>query len=132
MILAPSYNAQSGGLTAETTGDTPSGTDMGTISNGAWLRFDGVDFGSTPATQFMGRVASGAAGGISGLVQVQLDSLSNPVIGSFAVANTGGWQSWTTVPANVSSVTGVHTVYITFASGQPANFVNLHYFQFGH
>ncbi len=36
-----------------------------------------VDFGSSAARQFIGRVASGAAGGVSGLVEVRLDSRSN-------------------------------------------------------
>jgi hypothetical protein len=76
-------------------------------------------------------VASGAAGGVSGLINVRLDSVTGPSIGSFAVANTGGWQSWRTVPANISRVTGTHNVFLTFDSGQPAPFVSLHWFDFG-
>jgi hypothetical protein len=91
-----------------------------------------VDFGSTPATQFIARAASGAGGGISGLVEVRLDSAGAAPIGSFAIADTGGWQSWRTVPANISGVTGVHTVYLTFTSGQPADYVNLNWITFGH
>jgi hypothetical protein len=130
-IQAESYNAQSGTQT-ETTTDTGGGQNVGWIANGDWLQYNNVNFGSTPATQFNGRVASGAAGGVSGLVEVRLDSRSNAPIGSFAVANTGGWQSWRTVPANISQVTGTHTVYITFTSGQPADFVNLNWLSFGH
>ena len=48
------------------------------------------------------------------------------------MANTGGWQTWTSVPGNVSAVTGTHTVYLTFTSGQPADFVNVNWFQFRH
>ena len=103
---------------------------VGWVANGDWLRFDGVDFGSTAARQFTARVASGAAGGVSGLVEVRLDSRSNAPIGSFAVGNTGGWQSWRTVPANITGVTGVHDVYLTFTSGQPADFVNVDWFTF--
>jgi hypothetical protein len=77
-------------------------------------------------------VASGAASGVSGLVEVRLDSRSNAPIGSFAVGNTGGWQSWRTVPANISDVTGTHDVYLTFTSGQPSDFVNVNWFTFGH
>jgi hypothetical protein len=51
-------------------------------------------------------------------------------IGSFALANTGGWQSWRTVPGIARGVTGTHTVYLTFASGQPADFVNVNWFHF--
>ncbi|NED54860.1 carbohydrate-binding protein, partial [Micromonospora aurantiaca] len=84
--------------------DSGGGQDVGYINNGNWLRYDNVDFGSTPATQFKARVASGAPAGVSGLVQARLDSPTGQVLGEFAVANTGGWQSWRTVPANMSAV----------------------------
>ncbi|MEU5312469.1 glycoside hydrolase family 16 protein [Streptomyces sp. NPDC021562] len=130
-IQAESYDSQSG-VTAETTTDTGGGQDIGYVANGDWALYKGVNFGSTAATQFYARVASGAASGVSGLVQVRLDSPSNAPVGSFAVANTGGWQTWTTIPANIGSVTGTHDVYLTFSSGQPADFVNVNWFDFGH
>ena len=130
-IQAESYNQQSG-IQTEATSDTGGGQNIGWIANGDWALYTGVNFGATAAGQFSARVASGAASGVSGLVQVRLDSLSNPPIGDFAIANTGGWQSWRTVPANISGVTGVHNVYLTFSSGQPADFVNVNWFIFGH
>ena len=48
------------------------------------------------------------------------------------LANTGGWQNWQTIPANITRVTGVHNVYITFTSGQPSDYVNLNWLTFGH
>lgn len=128
-IQAESFVEQSGTMVEATT-DTGGGQNVGSIASGDWLHFSGIDFGGTPARQFKARVASGAAGGVSGLVEVRLDSRSNPPIGSFAIANTGGWQSWTTVPANISQVTGRHDVYLTFSSGQPADFVNVNWFTF--
>ncbi|KUN77715.1 1,3-beta-glucanase [Streptomyces bungoensis] len=130
-IQAESYDSQSGVQTEATT-DTGGGQDIGYVSNGDWALYKGVDFGSTAATQFDARVASGAASGVSGLVEVRLDSRSNAPVGSFAVGNTGGWQSWRTVPANISAVTGTHDVYLTFSSGQPADFVNVNWFDFAH
>lgn len=130
-IQAESYDSQAG-VSTETTTDTGGGSDIGYVANGDWALYKGVNFGSTAATQFYARVASGAASGVSGLVQVRLDSPSNSPIGSFSVANTGGWQTWTTVPANISSVTGTHDVYLTFSSGQSADFVNVNWFDFGH
>jgi len=129
-IQAASYSAHNGTQT-ETTTDTGGGQDVGWIANGCWLAYDNVDFGSTGAGQFIARVASGAAAGISGLVAVALDSPTATPVGSFAVGNTGGWQSWQTVPANISTVTGKHTVYLVFSSGQSADFVNIHWFTFG-
>jgi hypothetical protein len=128
-IQAESYQAQSG-TALEATTDTGGGQNVAFITNGDWLRYDGVNFGTVAATQFVARVASGAAAGVSGLVQVRLDSLGAAPVGSFAVANTGGWQSWRTVPANISAVTGTHTVFLTFSSGQPADFVNVNWFTF--
>ncbi|MDX3241988.1 glycoside hydrolase family 16 protein [Streptomyces sp. ME18-1-4] len=130
-IQAESYDSQSGTATEATT-DTGGGQDIGSLANGDWALFKAVNFGSTAATQFNARVASGAAGGVSGLVEVRLDSRTAPPIGSFSVANTGGWQSWRTIPANISSVTGTHDVYLTFTSGQSADFVNVNWFTFGH
>ncbi|MCX4406562.1 glycoside hydrolase family 16 protein [Streptomyces sp. NPDC059837] len=130
-IQAESYDSQSGTSTEATT-DTGGGQDIGSLANGDWALYKGVNFGSTAATQFIGRVASGAASGVSGLVEVRLDSRTSTPIGSFAVGNTGGWQSWRTVPANISGVTGTHDVYLTFTSGQPADFVNVNWFDFGH
>ena len=101
------------------------------LTNGEYLKYSGVNFGSG-STQFDARVASGAAGGVSGLVEVVLDNPANAPVGSFAVANTGGWSTWKTVPANISSVTGTHDVYLEFSSGAGGNppFVSLHWFSF--
>lgn len=130
-VQAESYDSQSG-VIPEATTDSGGGQDIGSIANGDWALYKGVNFGSTAATQFYARVASGAASGVSGLVEVRLDSRTSTPVGSFALANTGGWQSWRTVPANISGVTGTHDVYLTFTSGQPADFVNVNWFDFGH
>ncbi|KAH8809386.1 carbohydrate binding family 6 [Xylogone sp. PMI_703] len=128
-IQAASHTSNNGTQT-ETTTDTGGGSDVGWIHNGCWLGYANVDFGSSGAKQFTARVASGAASGISGLVQVALDSPTAKPVGSFAIASTGGWQTWKTVSANISTITGKHTVYLVFSSGQPADFVNIHWFTF--
>jgi Carbohydrate binding module (family 6) len=135
-ISADCYSASNGGISVTgATGDSsPSGVDgnqAAELSNGDWLEYPGINFGSG-SSQFDARVASGAAGGVSGLVEVVLDSPSNTPVGSFAVGNTGGWSSWETIPANISEVTGTHTVYLEFVSGASGDppFVSLHYFNF--
>ncbi|MFJ3669800.1 glycoside hydrolase family 16 protein [Streptomyces sp. NPDC090106] len=130
-IQAEAYNSQSG-ISTETTTDTGGGQNIGYIANGDWALYQNVNFGSTAATQFRARIASGAASGVGGLVEVRLDSRSNAPIGSFSLSSTGGWQTWQTTPANISSVTGTHDVYLTFTSGQSADFVNVNWFTFGH
>ncbi|MEV4231975.1 glycoside hydrolase family 16 protein [Streptomyces bobili] len=130
-VQAESHDGQSGAVT-ETTTDTGGGQNIGFLTNGDWALYRGVDFGSTAARQFSARVASGVAGGASGLVEVRLDSRSAAPVGTFALGNTGGWQSWRTVPTNISPVTGTHDVYLTFTSGQAADFVNVNWFTFAH
>ncbi|GIF36438.1 carbohydrate-binding protein [Actinoplanes xinjiangensis] len=126
-IEAESYNA-SAGVQLETSSE--GGQNVSHIANGDWLQFNNVNFGTGGVKDFVGRVASGAGSAVSGLIEVRLDSRGNAPIGSFALANTGGWQNWTSIPANVSNVTGSHTVYLTFTSGQPADFVNVNWIQF--
>jgi hypothetical protein len=134
-ISADCFSASQGSITVTSTSDPdPAGVDGNQayqLSNGDWLEYPGIDFGSG-STQFDARVASGAAGGVSGLVEVVLDNPANPPVGSFAVGSTGGWSSWKTIPANISTVTGTHTVYLVFSSGAGGNppFVSLHYFSF--
>jgi hypothetical protein len=135
-ISADCYSASQGAVSVAAATDTnPSGVDgnqVPQLTNGEYLEYNNINFGSTGSTQFDARVASGAAGGVSGLVNVVLDSPGNAPIGNFAVSNTGGWSSWRTVPANIAKTTGTHNVYLEFQSGAGGNppFVSLHYFNF--
>ncbi|KAI9770883.1 MAG: hypothetical protein M1839_003003 [Geoglossum umbratile] len=127
-IQAESFTS-SQGIDTEPCSDLGGGRNVGWIAGGDWLRFDRVDFG-TGMTQFKARVASGAPEGVSGLVKLVLDDLAAAPAASFAVGNTGGWQSWKTVPANMSMVAGLHNVFLAFESGQPNDFVNVNWFTF--
>ncbi|HET9058838.1 MAG TPA: carbohydrate-binding protein [Acidimicrobiales bacterium] len=132
-ISADCYSSSQGSITLATTSDpSPTGVDsneVSQLSNGAYLEYPSVNFGSG-ATQFEARVASGASAGVSGAVNVVLDNPSNAPIATFDIANTGGWETWETVPMNMPTTTGTHNVYIEFASGQPAPYVSLHYISF--
>jgi hypothetical protein len=130
-IQAESYNAQSG-TAVEATSDTGGGQNVGWIANGDWLQYNNVAFGATSPATVQGRVASGATGGVSGTVEVHLDSTTGPLIAHFSVATTGGWQAWTTVPGTVTGATGTHNVFVVFKSGQTADFVNINWLVFVH
>jgi hypothetical protein len=136
-ISADCYNSSKGTISVTAaSGDTnPSGVDGNQASqliNGDYLEYNNINFGSAGSSQFDARVASGAAGGVSGLVEVVIDNPSNAPVGSFAVGNTGGWSTWKTVPANITKVTGTHNVYLEFSSRAGGNppYVSLHYFNF--
>ncbi len=128
-IQAESCSSQSG-TTTESCTDSGGGQDVGYISDGDWLGYSAIDFGSSSPSQFVARLASGAAAGISGAVQVRLGSTTGTKIAEIDFANNGGWQAWQSVPANVTSaVTGVHDVYLVF-SGSTSDFVNINWFTF--
>jgi Carbohydrate binding module (family 6) len=136
-ISADCYSASQGtiNVTSATGDSNPSGVDgnqAAQLSNGDYLEYSNINFGTTGSTQFDARVASGAASGVSGAVEVVLDSPTNSPVAIFDVANTGGWSSWEAVPANMSKVTGTHNVYLEFVSGASGNppYVSLHYFNF--
>jgi hypothetical protein len=135
-ISADCFSSSQGEITVTSATDPdPTGVDSNQasqLSNGEWLKYPGIDFGPGGSTQFDARVASGAAGGVSGAVEVVLDNPANSPVAIFDVANTGGWSSWETVPMNMSAVTGTHDVYVEFVSGASGNppYVSLHYFDF--
>src|SRR6185437_2890922 len=106
-ISADCFSSSKGTIAVQAaTGDTnPSGVDgnqAAQLINGDYLEYNNVNFGAAGSTQFDARVGSGAAGGVSGLVEVVLDNPANAPVGSFAVGNTGGWTTWKTIPANIS------------------------------
>lgn len=103
---------------------------MGYLAAGDWLKYASLDFGGSSPTQFVARVASGVGAGVSGAIRVRVDSATGPQIAEIDLGDTGGWQSWRTIPANVTrSVTGVHDVYLTFAESS-TEFVNVNWFTF--
>jgi len=128
-IQAEGFDSQQGVQVVAMSGG---GSKIGYIGNGDRAQFRGVNFGSNPARTFKARVSSGAAGGVSGLVEVRLDSPTAAPSGSFAIANTGGWETYREVPGGLSGVTGTHDVYLTFTSGQPADFVDVDWLTFLH
>ena len=101
------------------------GMNVTAITNGSWIRIRGVNFGAGAAA-FYARVASA---GVGGNIELRLDSLAGTLIGTCAVAPTGGWQTWTTVAANVSGASGVHDLYLKFTGGAGSLF-NLNWWQF--
>jgi arabinoxylan arabinofuranohydrolase len=89
------------------------GRDVCNIENGDYIRVKSVDFG-TGAKSFEARVASNTSGGN---IELRLDSSTGTLIGTCAVTGTSGWQTWVTKSCNVSSVTGVHDLYLKFTGG---------------
>ncbi|HUG11882.1 MAG TPA: family 43 glycosylhydrolase [Opitutaceae bacterium] len=114
-VEAETFNAQSGIETETVAG----GMSVMDIHDGDWIRVRGVDFGSIGASQFSARVASAAGGGS---IELRLDTLAGPLVGTCPVPATGGAQSWTTATCDVAGATGVHDLYLKFIGAAAFSF----------
>ncbi|WFR60152.1 carbohydrate-binding protein [Anaerocolumna sp. AGMB13025] len=121
-IEAESYDNQSGTQT-ETCNE--GGQNIGYIENGDYAIYNNVDFGNG-AVSFQARAASATSGG---KIEIRLDSLTGPLVGTCAITGTGGWQTWAAATCSVSGVSGKHDLYLKFTGGSGYLF-NLNWFKF--
>ncbi|MGX6603063.1 carbohydrate-binding protein [Micromonosporaceae bacterium Da 78-11] len=115
------------GIQSQDTEDEGGGKNVGWIADGDSLRFDDFDFGAVPATKFEARVAADTEGG---RMEIHIDGPDKPAIGTMSVTKTGGWQKWRTDVGSITPVTGVHTVFLTFARDDGNEFLNLNWIKF--
>lgn len=100
------------------------GTTVGFIDDGDWLRYDQIDFADGPAAMAL-QIAKASTGGS---LELRLDALNGPLIGTFTPESTGGWQDFQPQKSNLESVTGVHDLFLV-ATGA-AGVCNIDYFTF--
>jgi hypothetical protein len=74
------------------------GMNATSINNGDDIKVKSVDF-RTGAVSFAARVASA---GSAGSIEIHLDSLTGTLMGTCAIAGTGGAQTWATKTCDVS------------------------------
>lgn len=122
-LQASSFNSTAG-LETETTTDTLGGYDVGYADNGDYVVYQNVNFGAG-FTNVSVREASFGGGTLA----LHLDSPTGPIISSFALPSTGGWQTWQTIQASVSGASGLHNLYAIFSGSSGLG--NLNWFQFG-
>ncbi len=113
------------GMSDEACSDIGGGQNVAYIENGDSAVYYRRDFGNG-ATGFSARVASASAGGN---IEIHLDSVDGPLIGTCPVTNTGGWQSWVTNTVDITGVSGIHDVYLKF-TGDTGYLFNLNWFRF--
>ncbi len=126
-IQGSSFSSESM-LETEPTSDSTGEYDLGYIAPNAYAVYQNVDFG-TGVSQVSVRTASGGNGGTA---TFYVDSMASTPIAIVALPVTGGWQTWViTIPAPVTNVTGVHTLYVVFTGGGTTGSIsNVNWFQF--
>lgn len=107
---------------------------LGGIQPGFYAAYKNVDFGSAGAAGFIARAASGTGGGN---IEIRLDSLDGPKVGTLNVEGTGGWNNYTDAvtllkddQGNPIKVTGKHDVYLVFTKKNDQYLFNLNWFKF--
>jgi glucosylceramidase len=108
-IEAESYDAMSG-VATEATSDTGGGLNVGWIDLNDWMDYN-VTVNSTSNYRIDYRVASPNA---TGKVDFRVNSTT---LASTTIPNTGGWQAWTTVTANVTLSAGAQTIRLLASVG---------------
>jgi hypothetical protein len=122
LIEAESYSSMSG-VTNEASSE--GGQNVGYIHDGDYIAFNNVNFGSG-AAGFQARAASNTAGGS---IELRLDSPTGALIGTCAIAGTGGWQTYVTQSCTVSGASGTRNLYLKF-TGPSGYLFNINWFKF--
>ncbi|GLX67177.1 carbohydrate-binding protein [Paenibacillus glycanilyticus] len=108
---------------------------LGGVQDGNYAAYKNVDFGSGDgASGFIARASSGTGGG---QIEIRLDALDGPKVGTLNVEGTGGWNNFIDAvtplkndEGQTSHVTGVHDVYLVFKKTNDAYLFNLNWFKF--
>ncbi len=92
-------------------GNASGGQTLGYIENGDWAGYASV--ATAGAKTFSAKVSSGGAGGT---VEIRAGSATGTLLGTVAVAPTGGWETFTTVSTTLTA-TGTGPLFLRFTGG---------------
>jgi type 1 glutamine amidotransferase/glucose/arabinose dehydrogenase len=104
------------GVQAADHGPASGGRTLGYIESGDWAGYASVS--TVGARSFSARVSSDGAGGT---IQVRSGSSTGTVLGTVAVAPTGGWETFATVSTTLNG-SGAGPLFLTFTGGGGALF----------
>lgn len=109
----------------ETESCSAGGMNVANIESGDYVKVSGVDFGDG-ASSFTASVASATEGGT---IEIHLDSVTGPIVGTVTVPTTDGWQDWTEVTTKITGAKGEHDLFFRFSGGEGYLF-NVDWWQF--
>jgi hypothetical protein len=90
-------------------------TNIGSLNNGDWIRFDDVNFGSgvSRVTAKL-TVPSHMAGQV---IELRVGGATGTLLGTLRPASTGSWRTFRDQSAAIKSVSGVQDLYVVFRGG---------------
>lgn len=120
-IEAEKHNLQLG--TVNVTGTASGGQYVGSLQPGDWVAYANVNLTGMNNMEF--KLASER----TGTVKVRLGGPAGAVIGTLAVASTGGAQSWAISRIAITPTAGPQNLYLTFESADGKEIGNIDYFK---
>jgi hypothetical protein len=106
-------------------GISTSTSRLGSIEPGGWSMYAGLDLtGAISINASVGTVNSDA------YIEVRLNAVDGPLIGTIVVPNTGNYNSYRTASTYIDELTGIYDVYLVYQTVSSANVCNIDWFQF--
>ncbi|MBN8460042.1 MAG: carbohydrate-binding protein [Verrucomicrobia bacterium] len=109
-VPAASATARSGTQNAAC---SEGGQCVGFITQGCWLRYNGVDFGT--GTEAVA-IRAAAIPGAGGIVELRDGHFDGPLLGTCEVLPTGDWQKWQSFTAKIRKIAGKKDLFLVFKS----------------
>ncbi|MGD2034545.1 MAG: carbohydrate-binding protein, partial [Bacteroidales bacterium] len=102
--------------------------DQEYINNNDYSAYYNLNFDDSPATF---EVMCSSDGG-EGEIEIHLDSLNGPVVGTVNISNTGGWNTYEAFSCDISTpFTGIHKIYLVYKSTGEEYLFNVRAWYFG-
>ncbi len=111
----------------EKSGLKVSGGYLGAIDHGQYARFAQVNLGDSGSVTV--RVASA---GVGGRIELRGQAVDGPIVATFDVAPTGGWEKWVELSSPLTGVAGAERqdLYVVFSNPGKGGLMNLDWVQF--
>lgn len=107
VIEAETFDEKHGTVIAESIADGGDGMNLGYVTVGDWVSYTHTVLDG--AKSVTARLA-----GMGGSIELHLDAPDGELIAEFKGINTGAWASYKEFTADLTAVSGEHTVYIVF------------------
>ena len=110
-----------------TTMDDRVGVYVTRVTDRSYIKIAGVDFGKASARTFIASVANGMA---RSTLELHLDRVDGPTIGSMPTGATGAPGQWQEKSTEISGATGVRDLYMVFKGGGEPSMLDFDWWRF--